>query len=174
MKIKGSTIFTVILLAILLIFVLMAFSLSSQARQIPLIIGTFTLGLICLQFFVEIIPKLSEKIGIFGKEEKEILGTKQFIKDVKPNFQKNLVSNKSIKMGETKAFLWLLALVCLVFAVGYLIAIPLFLFIFFKFGITKGWIFSIITAVVTLIVVYFSFVLLLKMPLYKGLFFALH
>jgi len=82
----------------------------------------------------------------------------------------NLKNLKEVR----KAFLWLLALVYLVFVVGYVIAIPVFLFIFFKFGTSKGWIFSIITAVVTLMVVHFSFEVLLKMPLYKGLFFALH
>ena len=175
MKVKGNTIFALILLTVLLMFVSLAFTYSSEARIVPLIIGALALGLICLQLLVEIIPELSQKVGILGEEEKEIFGSKQLVKKIEAEPGKETVSssNKSIKIGEIQGFLWLLALVCLIFLVGYLIAIPVFLFLFFKLLASRGWTFSIAVAGITWVVVYFSFIMLLNIPLYKGVVFAL-
>jgi len=175
MKVKGSTIFAIIMLAVLLMFFSLTFTYSYEARIVPLIICIFALGLMCLQFLVEVIPQLSKKMGVFGQEEKEVLGTKQFIRkvEVESKTEKETVSNKTVKMGEIQSFLWLLAFVCLIFLVGYLIAVPVFLFLFFKLVTSRRWVFSIVVTAVTWAVVYFSFIVLLKIPLYKGIIFAL-
>ena len=58
-----------------------------------------------------------------------------------------------------------------IYIAGFLVAIPVFLFLFLKCRSKEGWVVSIITPCVVVGVVYVAFVWLLRIPLYQGIFF---
>jgi len=53
---------------------------------------------------------------------------------------------------------------------GFLFAVPLFLFLFLKIGAKEGWVLSLSMSGVVLGVVYFIFVHILQIPLHTGIF----
>ena len=66
---------------------------------------------------------------------------------------------------------WLLFLTVATYFLGFLIAIPLFLFLFLKVWAKEGWGISLVMPVAVSAVVYFIFVYVLQIPLHAGTFF---
>lgn len=71
---------------------------------------------------------------------------------------------------EVNSFLWFLGLVVLIWLIGFMAAIPLYLFFFLKVRSKEGWMLSILYCVLTRGVIYVLFSLILHIPLYQGVF----
>ena len=124
-------------------------SLSLRAMRFPLIVG----GIASILLLVEIFG------GIFKGRQKEVL--------------KETEEGSSLKElgAHLPAIGMLLAIVPLIWILGFLVAIPLHLFLFLKFNGEK-WLQSFITALVTWIIFYFGLDLGMKIPFDEGLLFS--
>ena len=89
--------------------------------------------------------------------------------------KKSLFSAEDMSIEERKkeisVIAWFLGCSILIYLVGFTIAIPLFLFMFLKWRAKEGWMLSVVIPCVVAAVVYFAFVWILRVPLYKGFFF---
>ena len=74
-----------------------------------------------------------------------------------------------IKRKERSVVGWLLFLVAATYILGFMIAIPLFLFLFLKFWAKESWVLSICMSGVVLGVVFFIFAHILQVPFHSGI-----
>lgn len=123
-------------------------SLSLRAMRFPLIVGGVASILLLVEIFGE----------IFSRRQKDTL------KETKEGGLKELRSH-------LPAIAMLLAILPLIWILGFLIAIPLHLFLFLKFNGEK-WLQSFITGFVTWIILYFGLSLGMRIPFDEGLLFA--
>lgn len=123
-------------------------SLSLRAMRFPLIVA----GIVSVLLLVEILR------GIWRGRQTEVL------EETKEDSFKELGSHlPDIAM--------LLAIVPLIWILGFLVAIPLHLFLFLKFNGEK-WLQSFMTALVTWIIFYFGLYHGMKIPFDEGLLFS--
>jgi hypothetical protein len=116
--------------------------------RFPLIVGGVASILLLVEIFGE----------IFSRRQKDTL------KETKEGGLKELRSH-------LPAIAMLLAILPLIWILGFLIAIPLHLFLFLKFNGEK-WLQSFITGFVTWIILYFGLSLGMRIPFDEGLLFA--
>jgi hypothetical protein len=64
---------------------------------------------------------------------------------------------------------WLILLTVSTYILGFMVAIPLFIFFFIKFQAKKGWLLSLCFSVIIVFVIYAVFVYFLKIPLHEGI-----
>ena len=68
------------------------------------------------------------------------------------------------------AFAWIGAFILLVWLLGFVVGLPLFVFAYIK-TYEEGWRWAIISTIIMFLIVYVVFAVLLKIPLYEGLLF---
>ncbi|GAB6173995.1 hypothetical protein JCM15765_34730 [Paradesulfitobacterium aromaticivorans] len=73
------------------------------------------------------------------------------------------------KFSELNAFLWVGGLLVLLFVVGFLAAIPIYLFLYLKVRSQEKLVFTIIFSLVSWGALYFFFGMILHIPLYEGI-----
>jgi len=167
LKLKSEKILVFVLLIIVIIFLVISLKYESTARLLPLVIGIPTLFLLFFQLLLETIPSFSklkkniESTNVFKKQE--------ILQDKKLNKEENIKrKNKKLK-DEKNILLWIAFLIITIWLIGFIIAIPIFLILFFSlnniFKLHK----SILISLVTSAIVYFLFDKLLNLTLYKGL-----
>jgi len=81
------------------------------------------------------------------------------------------VEQKGMKKREISVVGWLLFLTAATYILGFLIGIPLFLFLFLKLWAKEGWALSLSMSGIVLGVVFFIFVYVLQIPLHQGIVF---
>ena len=147
-------IFMAILLIIMLVMVFMAFKYSTGARVLPLLSGiaaTAMMGVIVLMAFSSRMASLYEKF-----EAKDILS--------------KVMMSRDEKKREISVVAWFTGCTFIIYLLGFMVGIPVFLFLFLKIWGKESWVLSLVTAGVVLGVIYFSFVDILNVPLHKGIF----
>ena len=171
MRIKGKSIFGFIMLGIILMLVVPCLGYSFTAKIFPLIVGAIGLVLITLQLIIDVIPAGSGKSGK-PTEKKDLLRDEMVEKEIA---QTKLLPTETRKKRnkEINIFTWVIGLIGLIYLVGYLITVPLFIFLFLKFRASASWLLSITLVIVMEIVIYIGFMTILHIPLYKGLVFLL-
>ena len=146
---KNGIWFPIVLLIGFLFLIVQGLStLSLRAIRFPLIVGGIASILLLVEIFGEILRPRQEET----------------LKETKEGRFKELASHlPTIGM--------LLAIVPLIWILGFLVAIPLHLFLFLKFNGEK-WLQSFITAFVTWIIFYFGLYLGMRIPFDEGLLFS--
>lgn len=145
-----------VFLVILAVLVIMAMGYNRKARTMPLVVGIPGLVLAAVHILRETVsrPQLTEgKEVIAEKAEDSIEG-------------RNVEENKKI----FAAIGWMVLLVGMIWLIGFIIALPLYTFVFMK-SRKENWLTSIIVASVGVGVIYFLFMMGLELTLYKGLLF---
>jgi len=147
-------IFMAILLIIMLVMVFMAFKYSTGARVLPLLSGIAAaamMGVIVLMAFSSRMASWYEKF-----EAKDILS--------------KVMMSRDEKKREISVVAWFTGCTFIIYLLGFMVGIPVFLFLFLKIWGKESWVLSLVTAGVVLGVIYFSFVDILNVPLHKGIF----
>jgi hypothetical protein len=87
---------------------------------------------------------------------------------------KTILSKVILSGEEKKREIWIVGwftgCTLLIYFFGFIIGIPIFLFLFLKVWAKESWLLSVILSAVVLGVVYFSFVRILSVPLHEGIF----
>ena len=176
MKLKGDTVFGILMLAAITMFVCYSLRYSPTARLVPLIIGIPGLVFMILQLMIDNLPGVSKRVGKLGSK-KDLFGAEQIRAREKGPGEAGAVekapSVPQRRIPEGIMFVWIISFVVLIYLFGYLVAIPALVFSFLKFRAGASWAFSILSAVLMEAVVYAGFVILLNVSLYKGLVFIL-
>jgi len=145
---RSSTIFALILLAILGIIFVMSLGYPHDARLFPLIIG---------------IPTGALTLALIIREVQAKTGPEDIL-------QRTKVAKKDVLRNLLTAPAWIAALLLMIYLVGFLAGLPLFTFLYLKLH-RQGWLLSIIVPTVMVAVIYGGFVMGLKMQLHEGLLF---
>ncbi len=154
--------FTLSLLCFVAVLFLNTLRLGSVARFVPLIVLIPTLALLVLQLALDLRPDLEQKFSRFErirfqkseKLQKETLGRARRSASGVPH--------------PAWAFLWMWLMLPLVYLLGFLVAVPLYTFLYLKGHAVKGWIPSIAIALALWALIYGIFGLLLNTQLYQG------
>ena len=137
----------------------LAFDFNAAARMMPLIIGVPTLILATVVLAMEL---ASQRSGKPPKVEGGMDGSR---------LGKNLTAEQArgVARSERSVILWLIALVIMIWLLGLLWSIPVFLILYQWLQGREPWRLTLSISLGTWAVVYLLFVQILKMELYGGL-----
>jgi hypothetical protein len=142
---KGRLIFSISLLIWTAAALFTTLGLSRTARMVPLSVIPPTL-------FLLIVILILELTKAAGAETAEVPG-----------------GSTVVRAGEVRAFLWLLLLLFLVYLLGFILASPIYIFLYLRFRSRESLTFSISMAAGIGLFIYVVFDLLLKARLHQGL-----
>lgn len=161
--------FTSALLLFMIALVVMSFDYRPNARIVPLVIAvptTIILGVVLLML-------LSERVYnvVNGDTESSLLGVddEQFGGAEKDELDPEEALYRQRKR-QVIAFGSVLSLLVLVFLVGYLVAIPIFLIVLYRWWAEQSWLVTLVTTVIVWAFVYVVFYILLGARLFTGVF----
>ena len=149
-------IFMILLLIIMLLMVFSSFNYSGGSQILPLISGIFSALIVGFLVIMSLFPKV---ISFYQKFE-----TKSVLSED--------VLNVDEKKREVSVVAWFSGCTAAIYFLGFLIGIPLFLFMFLKIWAKESWLLSSVLAAVVLGVVYFAFIYILRVPLHSGILFS--
>ena len=134
----------------------MSLDFSFKSRLLPFSSAVVAAAMLLFLLLLSFRPKLAEW---YARHEKEALTTvEEFTEEEK---KKELI-----------IFAWFLGGVALVFLAGFLVAIPLFLFLFLRLHARESWLLSLVLPLCVGAIVYGAFVFILRVPLESGLLFG--
>src|SRR5210317_897642 len=149
-------IFMISLLLIMLLMVFFSFIYSGESKILPMISGVFSA---LIMGFMVIMSFSSKITSWYQKFEK-----------------KSVLSERTMKGDEKKreisVIAWFSGCTVVIYFLGFLVGIPLFLFLFLKLWAKESWLLSVVLATTVLVVVYFAFVYILRVPLHRGMLFT--
>lgn len=148
--------FMVLLLAIMLLMTVSGFRYGGSSRILPVISGVFSAALMGFMVLMSFSPDLTAWYQKF--EKKDIFSAEPL--------------DEREKKRERSVIIWFAGCTAVIYLLGFMVGIPLFLFLFLKLWAKESWVLSIGLAVAVSVVVYIAFVYLLRVPLHGGLLFA--
>ena len=90
--------------------------------------------------------------------------------------KKPVLSEKTLKDDEKKrersVIAWFSGCTAVIYFLGFLVGIPVFLFLFLKLWAKESWLLSVVLSTAVLVVIYFTFVYILRVPLHRGMLLA--
>ena len=149
-------IFLIFLLLMMLVMVVFSFNYSGGSKILPLISGIFSALIMGFMVIISFSPKIATWYQNF--EKKSVLSEKTM--------------KKEEKKREISVIAWFSGCTAVIYFLGFLIGIPLFLFLFLKLWAKESWLLSVVLATAVLVVVYFTFVYILRVPLHRGMLLA--
>lgn len=162
--------FTLFLLLIFLIFVILAIGYNPTARVVPLIVGIPGVILCAILLSSYYIPAVDKRINTLKQKtffEVEVGDEKKQQK----NLQKSEEEFKKTSLKELNMVAWIIGFLIGIYILGFIVAIPLFTFLFLKFREKESLRMSILVSAGSWAAIYTMFSLLLKAQLYSGLFY---
>ena len=166
-KIRPPVIFISIILLIVLAFIYFALDLPSRSKAVPLLVGAITIGLVVLQILLETVPTLSKRVNV----KVDLFSEK--IENAKKKLEKE--QKRPIDQNEDKVkrfldiWIWIAVLAIGVFLIGYLVALPIFIFLFYLIRGDCKWPIALGITSIFWIAIYFTFEVVLHAGLYKGI-----
>jgi len=155
---KETLYFTLLLLIFNLAIIYMSFSYDGETRLMPLLVAIPTLGLVLFQVLVQFYPNLQSRfeIDLFSSA----------------SLSKPEVRDKQ-KKGSLLFHIFLtFSYFILILLLGFLIATPLYMLIFFKTHSKQSWFKSIAAAGIAWGLLYLIFSVLMKFILFEGILFG--
>lgn len=166
MRLTDRTFFTFGIFVLVLVFIILSLNYQPRARLVPLAIGIPTLLLTLFQLLIDLIPAVGRRFSFF--QEYDVFGIEA--DRVTDNSGKETAQpTQTIHQRELGFAAWLLLLVALIYFVGYLLAIPLFLLLFLKLRSSESWRMTLSLTAGTWAFVYVIFILIMDAPLHEGL-----
>ncbi len=163
MKFNDRTLFTLGVFVVVLGFLILALDYQPRARLVPLIIAVPTLLLTLFQFLIDAIPAVGRRFSFF--QEYDLFGIEtgraaEPIEETRPT--------RNVFRRELSFAAWLLLLVALIYFIGYLAAIPLFMILFMRLRSSERWLITLSITAVTWAFVYVVFIVIMGAPLHEG------
>ena len=149
-------IFMIFLLFIMLVMVFFSFNYSGGSKILPMISGVFSALIMGFMVNMSFSAKITSWYQKF--EKKSVLSERTMKKDEKKR--------------EISVIAWFSGCTVVIYFLGFLVGIPLFLFLFLKLWAKESWLLSVVLATTVLVVVYFAFVYILRVPLHNGMLFT--
>jgi len=146
--------FMIILLIVMLLMLFMGFKYDGNAKVLPLLSGIFSAVMMGILVFMAFSTRLStwyQKLEAATILSKVVLGAEE-------------------KKRELSVAAWFAGCTVLIYLFGFVIGIPIFLFLFLKIWAKESWLLSFVLSAAVLGVVFISFIYLLRVPLHEGIF----
>ena len=163
MKLNDRTLFTLGVFAVVLVFLVLSLDYQPRARLVPLIIAIPTLLLTLLQLLIDMIPAVGRRFSFL--QEYDLFGIDTG-RAVAPSEESR--SSGTVFRRELNFAAWLLLLMALIYFLGYLVAIPLFLVLFLRLRSSESWFMTLSITAVTWAFVYLVFIVVMGAPLHEG------
>ncbi len=157
----ASILYTLFLMLFVLVLLFLSFGYDRESALFPLLVSgaTFALGLFAL--VAEFMPKL----GRFAETDLFQIATDKE-KDTKKEVKAINFRNLSFT-----AF-WIILILLLVFCVGFLISLPLWICCYIRFQGKRPWAYALMTALILWVFIYGFFVKIMGLELFQGIFFG--
>lgn len=163
MKLNDRTLFTLGVFLLVLLFLVLSLDYRPRARLVPIIIAVPTLLLTLLQLLIDMIPAVGRRFAFF--QEYDLFGIETG-RAAAPSEESRPTSN--VFRRELSFAAWLLLLVALIYFIGYLAAIPLFMIPFMRLRSSESWRLTLSITAVTWTFVYVVFIVVMGAPLHEG------
>lgn len=150
MRLKGSLLFSLLMLVIFCGMLVMSMDYSEKARFVPLVVG---------------IP------GFFLSFVQVVIELRAFFKDrmIKNETNKPEIEDVQAAGKELSIICWTLFLLGLILVFGFWVAIPVFLILFLRYHGKESWVLAVVCAACGWGVIFIIFYVLVRVPLYGGL-----
>jgi hypothetical protein len=143
----------------------LTFDLGRVARMVPFAVVVPTLLLLLVQLMLDMLPRLSQAYSRL--ENKDLFSVEGLRKKISQSVE--AVEDQTLeRYKEREAFLWLLALLLLIYLLGFLVALPLYTLLYLKKR-TEKWLMAVSMAAGIAGLVYGVSILDLGTDLYGGL-----
>ncbi len=174
-RVTERAIFTLVLLAFVALIFYITLGLGPVARLVPLRVAVVTLVLILFQSLLDVLPRLAQRIHII--EQTDPLKTGQ-IKGVAKSPARSNSHQGAARFPtltrEVGVFLWILMIPAAIYLFGFLMAVPLYMFLFLKVRSREGYLVSIAAAIGLMCLLYGIFDILLSIRLEGGVIWRWH
>jgi hypothetical protein len=162
-RIKGS-LFTLILLAYAGLILFLTLQSGPLARLVPLKVVIATLFLLLLQFLLDLMPVLSQRL--VSVEKKDLFRIGRVREKVQGKLE--VLTERSQRARERSAFIWIMLMLAFIYVIGLLSAVPLHAFLYLKFRCKEGWKISFIISAGLWGLIYVLSINVLNTSLYEG------
>lgn len=166
-KINASVIFILIIIFVSFCFIYFGRDFPFRSKVIPFLVALFVLFLAVIQILFETVPKLKKKkigkIELFNTEQVKMKQEK--IIEGKERVEKN--ENKEKKLFDILK--WILLLTLGIYLLGFLVTLPIFMFLFYFIKCGYRWTKALGTTFIFWIIIYLVFEVFLRAELYRGI-----
>jgi hypothetical protein len=166
--------FTLLILTIIITFTLNAFTFTSRAKIVPLVVSLPLLILSLLQVFTELFPDFTSKIKLFqlNNEDKLKIDISDEPKIINRFIEMDTLENPAGEARKRKyAVTSLLLMLALMWLFGLIIGGIIYISIYYRFIAGESWFRSIITSLLVGGIAYGLFGQLIKVNLWPGIIF---
>jgi len=158
--ITGRTLFTFSALLFVALLLWISSGYPPRARQVPDVIGWFTLICLIIQLVLDGAPQLTAKLGVFRSDQ---------LYPVDKQVREARATEQAQGRLEVIAFSWLLFLLVGLVLLGFLVFIPIYILCYLRFQAAHSWLRATVYAGATWLFVYLLFVRLFEIRLYTGM-----
>ena len=158
--------FALTLLGVLGVILYLTLSLNPVARVVPLAVVVPAIALVSIEILLELAPGLAKRYRFL--ERKDVFGVEQLRGNVRTESDSAIQARSAGR--EASVFAWIGSIPALIYIFGFLMAVPLFLFLYLRGRSKERWLLSITTAAASTALLYFLFIEMLRVPLYEGRF----
>lgn len=163
MRLNDRTLFTLAVFLLVLGFLVLSLDYRPRARLVPLIIAGPTLALTLLQLLIDMVPAVARRFSFL--QEYDLFGIDAG-RAADPSAETG--SSNAVYRRELNFASWLLLLMALIYFLGYLVAVPLFLVLFLRLRSSESWGLTLSITAVTWAFVYTVFIMIMGAPLHEG------
>jgi hypothetical protein len=157
--------FTLLLFGFAGVVFYMTFGLGRVAAMVPFAVVVPTLALLLFQLIMDLLPRLAKTYS--GLEQKDLFHVESLREKVSQGIED--AEGKALQRNrEGKAFLWLLAMLALIYLLGFLIALPLYTLLYLRRR-SERWLLAVPVAAGIACLIYGMSILGLGTRLYEGL-----
>ncbi|MDE0032425.1 MAG: tripartite tricarboxylate transporter TctB family protein [Deltaproteobacteria bacterium] len=163
MKLNDRTLFTLGVFVLVLGFLVLSLDYQPRARLVPLIIAVPTLLLTLLQLLIDMVPAVGRRFSFLQEYDLFGIDTGRAAAPSGESCPSGTVFRRELNFAA-----WLLLLMALIYFIGYLVAIPLFLVLFLRLRSSESWLMTLSITVATWAFVYVVFIVIMGAPLHEG------
>ena len=165
----NEVIFVAVLLVISVVTFFIALGYSYNGKLFPLIVIVTLALMLILKIIGFVNPKMAAHFDIHGIDLPE---QKSASTQSKTATEEEISDDHAPKwLREVRMVFWLMLLIGLIYLLGFLFTVPLFLFLFLRFQGKHSWLVSGVTSLAVLAFIYGLFGILLSVPFPEGLVF---
>jgi len=165
-KINASVVFLLIIVFVSFGFIYFGQGFPFRSKVIPFLVALFVLFLAIIQILLEIVPKFRKKniskIELFAEQ---VSMKQEKIKEEKGGVAKNKNKEKEL----FNIFKWILLLTLGIYLLGFLVALPIFIFLFYFIECGYWWAKALGITFIFWMIIYLVFELFLRAELYRGI-----
>lgn len=161
-RISDRQFFTLALLVFVTVILYGTAGLSEVGRLVPLSVLVPTVVLLLVQLCLDLAPGFVQKHSVL--EKKDVFGVER----MRPKAAEEADSRASRARREMSVFAWVAVIAGLMYLLGSLIGLPLFLFLYLKIRSREGWVLSVGVAAAMFGFLYGVFVVALNVRLHEG------